>query len=173
MVTYNGVSLPNTRGVYTYSLVDVAGVVLANNFLSVLNPTTSAVVHVPLEVGFTSYTSTTAQVIGSLCLYRVTTASGGTLVTATDVIKFQSTYPTQRAELRTGNPTVTRVNNTPVLFKSPVISTGGGNSGTVTVQEPSNTAFTLAPGEGVVFNTAAGATGQTWSMAYSWLELTI
>lgn len=159
--------------IYVYGMIDVPGVVASNNFLSILNPSNSTVFHVPLEIGFTCYTSTTAQTIGSLAVYRITAASGGTAVSATDVNEFRTAQPTQQAQLRIANPTVTRLNNTPILFKAPVISTGGGNSGTVTIQNPSTATFVLAPGEGLVFNTAQGNTGQSWCIAYSWMEKTI
>lgn len=169
MVAYPRVESSTTSGAYVYSLLDAPGVALSNNFLAVFNPANSPVGHFPLEIGFTCYTSTSAQVIGSMAAYRVTAVSGGTPVASTDVVKFHSGYRSPWTTLATANPTVTRVNNTAIVFKAPVISTGGGNSGTVVIVNPA-AAFELLPGEGLVFNTAQGSTGQVWDLTYSWLE---
>lgn len=156
---------------YSYGFIDVPGVVASNNFLSIFNPATSTARHLPLEIGFTCYTATNVSTVGSMAAYVITAASGGTLVSAANVNRFGSSVPaTPQAEIRTGNPTVTRLNNTPLLFKAPIVSTGGGNSGTVTVNAPSSNRFRLSPGTGLVFNTAAGDVGQRWCLVYAWEE---
>lgn len=159
---------------YVYSMIDVPGVVAANNFLSIFNPANSGVVHFPLEVGFTCYAIASVQVPNSLALYRTTAASGGTAVAAVDVHKFQTVLPDAKAALSINNPTATLLSNTPIVFKAPVASAGGGNSGTVTVVTPvpGPLALALLPGEGLVFRTAAGSTNELWSIGYSWAEST-
>lgn len=156
---------------YSYGFIDLPGVVASNNFISIFNPVTSTVKHRPLEVGLTCYTASNVSTIGTMAAYVITAASGGTLVNnATDVTRFRSSAPVPQVEIRTGNPTVTRRNNTPVLFKAPVVSTGGGNSGTVTIVAPTASPFVLSPGTGLVFNTAAGDVLQRWCLVYAWDE---
>lgn len=156
---------------YSYGFIDVPGVAASNNFLSVFNPVTSSARHLPLEVGFTCYSSAGTSTTASMAAYVITAASGGTLVNGvTDVNRFGSAVPAPQTEIRTGNPTVTRLNNTPILFKAPVISTGGGNSGTITIVPPSDNPFRLPPGMGLVFNTAAGDVNQRWCLVYAWEE---
>lgn len=158
---------------YLYSLIDAPGVVAANNFISIFNPSNSGVIHFPLEVGFTCYSIAQVQVGASMAIYRTTAASGGTLVSASDVNKFQTTLGNAQAEVRIGNPTVTLLNSTPLAFKAPVVAgTGGGNSGTVTVVTPvpGPLAIALLPGEGLVFRTTSGTTAEFWCLGYSWAE---
>lgn len=163
-------SVYNAPG-YSYGFIDLPGVVASNNFLSIFNPATSTAKHRPLEVGFTCYTASNVSTIGSLAAYVITAASSGTLVnSATDVNRFSAAAPAPQVEIRVSNPTVTRLNNTPLLFKAPVVSTGGGNSGTVTIAAPTSSPFTLPPGTGLVFNTAAGDILQRWCLVYAWEE---
>lgn len=155
---------------YSYGIIDTVGVATSNNFLSLFNPSSSTVTALPTEAGITCYALTTAQVAGSMAAYRISAASGGTLVTSSDVNKFRTVNPTPVCEVRTGNPTVTRVNSTPLLFKSPSVNTGGGNSGTVDVRTTALDVFSLKPGEGIVFNTAAGDTDHIWNLVLVWAE---
>lgn len=160
--------------VYSYGFIDVPGVVASNNFISIFNPSSSKVRHIPLEVGLTCYTTTNVAVVGSLAAYPISAASAGTLVTnSTDVNKYSTNAPTPSVEIRVGNPTVTRINNTPMTFKAPVVATGGGNSGTITAVAPVQYTLTFPPGTGVVFNTAQGDVGQRWCLVYAWAEQTI
>ena len=158
---------------YTYGMVDVPGVVAANNFLSVFNPSASTMAHIPLTLGLECYAIALTEVLGTMGVFRTTAASGGTLVASSNHVKFQTSNPTAQCEVRVGNPTVTRVNNTPLSFKSPVVTDKVGTSGTVTVSSPIQNplGFALYPGEGLVFATTVGAVAETWNIQYAWGEI--
>jgi hypothetical protein len=159
---------------YSYAMIDVPGVIAANNFLSIFNPANSGKVHIPLEIGMTSYSIAMVQVPNSLAAYRTTAASGGSLVAAANILKFQTTMVDAASQVRIGNPTVTTLSSTPLVFKSPVVAgAGGGNNGTVTVEAlvRNRLGVALLPGEGIVFATAVGLVNELWNIGYAWGEL--
>ena len=171
MALYPATRRADVEGTYVYGMIDVPGVVASNNFLAIFNPLTSTVVHAAVEIGLTCYSLAQVQTGASLAAYRITAASAGTLVSASSVNKFHSVSPAPQTQVRIANPTVTRLNNTPLAFKAPVVAgTGGGNSGTVEVTAPASNTFILVPGEGLVFNTASGDTDELWNIVYSWVE---
>lgn len=162
---------PAIDGVYVFSIANVPGVALANNFVSLFNPLGSGKV---LSLGGFFFSSTSAGAASEtepMRVFRITAASAGTLANnATDVAKFQTAYPTPVAQIRTANPTVTL--GAPFVNSPPVITVGSGGTGVHEVPLPAGLgAFTLAPGEGVVIRTALGDTDQRWNITSVWAEV--
>lgn len=169
--TYD-IKYPPFAGAYNFSLPDSAGVVAANNYLTIVNPAASGrtIILTALFVStyVTSGASTTRSSLqGTLC----GVATGGTSVAASAIAKLSSAYPTPIADVRTGNPTVTLGAN---VFNSPppinattsqyVHSVGAGGS-------PASGPLILAPGEGFCVHSAAGNTSQTWNISVVWGEI--
>lgn len=163
---------PAIKGSYVYSLGAVPGVVAANNFISILNPTGSG-----KSVSFgaayiSSFALSAALSPAPMNGFRITTATGGVLQTnSTAVTKFQSTMPDSICEVRTGNPTVTLG---PQIFNaSPVVSPAAGASTLQSVAAAPAVfpPFTLAPGEGIVLRTTSGLVATLWNMSLVWAEI--
>lgn len=169
-LSFYTISNPAIRGSYDFSIANVTGVVAANNYVSLFNPVGSGRV-ISFGGGFVSSTSAgatseTAPMRG----LRITAASAGTLVPASDIAKFSSASPNATAEVRTGNPTVTLG---AAIFNSP--PTISGSVGSTVVHQiavpPGAGPFTFAPGEGVVLRTEAGDADQRWNLSLVWVEL--
>lgn len=159
---------PTITGVYVYSNDVAAGVVAANNFLSLFNPVGSGktVIFAGAFLSCTSIAAITSP--APMRGFRITTATGGTLQATNTVAEFISTMPTQVAEIRTGNPTVTLG---PAIFNSPPAVGAGVIAPVHTVPVPPGTGpFTLAPGEGIVLRTASGDVDMSWSISVVWME---
>lgn len=162
---------PAGANYYFHTLLDAPGVVAANNFMSVFNPTGSgkAVVFFVAEVK--SYAIAAASAADSLTAFRTTAASGGTLISSASVSRFLTTAPNPVAEVRVDNPTTTNVGLALNGFPPP-ISTGAGTGSLGNSAAPSSqAAFTCLPGEGLVVTTASGDTDQRWDITLTWLEL--
>lgn len=165
---------PGIRGSYIFSTPDLPGVVAANNFVTLSNPTGSGHTIFVLGVFISTYNAGAALNVknsmqGSRFAYS--TISGGTIQAASTYAAFDNTFPASIAEVRTGGPTVTLGPN---AFNSPppISSTAGQyvhsvGYGASTAGGP----FVLAAGEGLVLRTAAGATGQNWNISLTWLEI--
>lgn len=158
-------------GAYLYSINDLPGVVAANNFVSLFNPVGSGkklyYLGAFVSTYVTSGASTTRQ---SMQGHAISAASAGTLQASSAIFKFDSTYPNATAEVRTGNPTVTQVQN---VFNSPppinTTTTQYVHSVGIGLQEFGGPVV-LRPGEGIVFTTDAGNTSQTWNVSIAWAE---
>lgn len=161
---------PSIEGVYVFSVANVPGVIAANNFVSLFNPSGSGKV---LGIGGLFFSSTSAGAASEtepLRVHRITAASGGTLQADSASVKFQSAYPDPVAEVRIGNPTVTL--GSPFINSPPVITVGSGGTGVHEVPLPAGVgAFTLVPGEGIAIRTAAGDTDQRWNITVLWVEI--
>ena len=163
---------PLITGAYVASLTDAPGVVAANNFMTINNPSGNTKTIVLLGLFVSTYVASGASATrNSLQGMLANTISGGTVMAASAIAKFSSAAPAATAEIRTGNPTVTTAAN---IFNSPpaintstaqyVHSVGSGASlagGTVT----------LLPNEGFVIRTAVGNTAQTWNISLLWGEI--
>jgi len=163
--------LTGLTGAYNFSIDDVPGVVVANNFLSLFNPVGSGKNMYYLGAYVSTYVtgggSTTRE---SMQGHAITAASAGTLQAASAIFKLDSTFSNPTAEIRTGNPTVTIGPN---VFNSPppinttttqyvhAVGLGFGVIGGPVV---------FRPGEGIVFTTDAGNTNQTWNLSIGWAE---
>lgn len=164
-------TLPATTpgfSVYVYTLLDVPGVVAQNNYVSFFNPANSGKVMVALAGIVSTYAVNLAASPNSLATRRITGASGGSLVTASTVPRFQSVNPDPVVQVRTGNPTITGA-GLPLSAFPPVISDKTGSPGTQT--SPAGApSFVCLPGEGLVWNTAAGDVNQIWNITFLWGE---
>ena len=154
---------------YVYMINDVAGVVAANNFISLFNPVGSGVVFLGLQISVSTYATTVSATPTSLVSKRITAASGGTLISASTIPRFKTSLPDPKTVIRIGNPTVTVVGLgfAPI---SPIISTGTGVSSS-SASPPGNFAFVCSEGEGVVATTAAGNVNQIWNISVVWQEI--
>jgi hypothetical protein len=161
---------PSIKGVYVFALADAAGVVAANNFMSLLNPVGSGR-NISFSFSSTaSYVATTAIVAASMGLYRITTATGGVDSSAT-IAKLATAYSAPVGVVRTGNPTVTLGNLLNTV--APPLSAGSFTSGDAITINASSVANTLilAPGEGIAFRTTSGDVNQRWNLTIAWAEI--
>ena len=162
---------PTYKGVYVFSIGDVPGVVAAQNHLSLFNPSGNTKTFIFGGVFISSFSvAAITLTANSMRGFRITTASAGTLQTnSTAVTEFQSTMPTSSAEVQTGNPTVTLG---PAVFSSP-LQVGNGVSSAVhsILAPPGSGAFTFAPGEGLVLQTATGDVDSRWNISFVWAEV--
>ncbi len=160
-------------GVYSFTLVDAAGVAAANVFLSLFNPAASGKVVVLLEASVESYSVAISTPKNSMRLTRTTAASVGTLQAAAAINKFQTTDPNPASEVRTVNPTITAAAEVDAFGPNENITAAAGNSISRRTQDllPEWGEFTLVAGEGVAFRqTIAGDVDQTWDLKITWVE---
>lgn len=155
--------------VYTFTLVDVPGVALANNYLSFFNPANSGRSAIALQLSIYCYATGTTSVAKSMLTKRITAASGGTLIAANTIGRFQTFYSDPILQVRIDNPTVT---TTGLVINAipPVISVGVGVSSSVQ-SATAGSSFVYAPGEGGVLYTEAGDTDQVWTIQFVWSEV--
>lgn len=161
---------PAIDSVFVFSVGNTAGVVAANNFLSLFNPIGSGKV---LSFGSAFISSTTAggtTVTNPMQGFRITAASAGTLQAASAFGKFITSEPDSVAEVRTDNPTVTLGAQ---LFNSPpAISATTSSTNVHIIPVPGGLQpFTLVEGEGIVLRTALGDTDQRWNLSIVWAEI--
>lgn len=164
-------SAPVFAGVYSFVLVDVAGVAAAQNFLCVMNQAGSGDTLELQAVWVHAYSVAVSATKNSIRLTRVTTCTVGTLQAAAAINKFRSAFANATAEVRTGNPTVTA--GAEVIAWAPnenVTAAGTTAAGQAAEWNPSQS-FVLLPGEGVVLRqTIAGTTAQTYVLRIAWAE---
>lgn len=167
------VANPALTGVYLYSLADQAGVVAANNFISLFNPVGSGRLAIVAGFFISSYSVGQATATEPLRGWRISAASAGSLATnSTDVVKFNKLSRDTNMELRSGNPTVTL--EAPFFNSPPPIGTGAGTAFVHAVEAPPGAGtFVCKPGEGVVVRTAAGDIDQHFNMTVAWGEVNL
>lgn len=166
------VSNPNIDGSYIYSRAEQAGVVAANNHLTLFNPAGSGKTIALAGVFVSSIIVADIGVaIRSMRGYRITAASGGTLEAASVIGKWQTSMPAPIAEVRFGNVTATLG---PALFNSPPTIGASKGSSPFVHAIPVPTAlgtFTLMEGEGIALRTEAGDIDTLWNLSVAWAEL--
>lgn len=157
--------------IYFHTIRDAAGVVAANNFLSVFNPLGSGKSLVFLQAEIVVYAIGGTGGTESLVATRITSASGGSLVLASQVNRFLTGHPNPVAQVRTGNPSVTVDAAFPIDLNAwaPPQTTGQGGNIAFTTQAPGD-GFICVPGQGIVFSTASGDTDQRWKINTIWAE---
>lgn len=160
---------PENYQFYFYSLIDAVGVAAANNFMSIFNPLGSGKVISFFSIAVDSFASGASGTAVSLKVDRITAASGGTLAPATDINKLITSEADSIAQVRTGNPTVTKVGSSLYSWPPP-LATGTGVGGTTISTPPPGQGFFILPGEGIAFSTSAGNTNQVWSIKATWAE---
>lgn len=166
--TFTGVD-PSWTGVYFHALVDVAGTVASNNYLSVLNPVGSGKIAIALGFITSNYSGASVTGAQSLRAFRTSAHSGGTDITAANVNRFFTAFPDPVAQVKVGNPATTNTNATnPMIGIPPAL---GVQAQTPSVVAPTpGASFVFLPGEGIVFNVPAGDADQLWNMQYIWAE---
>lgn len=161
--------VPDNYQFYFHSLIDAPGVVAANTFLSIFNPSSSGKTISFFSVAPDSYASGASSTATSLVVNRITAASGGTQITAANINKLITIETNSIAEVRTGNPTTT-VAGLPLYSWPPPLATGVGASSSAYSAVPPGQGFFCLPGQGIAFSTSAGNTNQVWSIKVTWAE---
>ena len=157
--------------VYQHALADIPGTVAANNFLTVYNPVGSGRVQAALQLNVSAYSVGATSVAASLLVYRITSApTGGTLVNAEDVVRFNTLHPDPVSIVQIGNPSASPVGNILVGIP-PIISVGTGQSANASFAPPGGASFLSLPGQGLLFRAASGDTDQRWNIDYVWGEV--
>lgn len=160
---------PEDYKFYFHTVFDAPGVVLANNFMSVMNPVGSGKNVILFQAEFGSYTIGASNTATSITATRISSATLGTLIPAASVNRFVTSWANPVAQVRTLNPTVVPV-GLPLNAWIPPISTGAGIGATSYTSTPPGAGFVCAPGEGLVFGTAAGNVNQVWKINVIWAE---
>lgn len=160
---------PESYQFYFYSLIDAAGVVAANNFMSIFNPAGSGKTISFFAIAVDSFAAGASSTATSLKVDRISAASGGTLANQTDINKLVTVEPNSIASLRTGNPTVTKVGTSLYSWPPPLATGSGAGSVTISTPPPSE-GFICLPGEGIAFSTSVGNVNQVWSIKATWAE---
>lgn len=155
--------------VYFHAVVKAPGVAGASNqFLSVFNPAGSGRVCIALGFSCESYALSPSTSPEPLQVFRTTGASGGTLIAASSVNRFDPAHPNPVSVVRVGGPAVTTTGLS-MLGISPVVSTGTGANGQTVAPTP-GASFVMYPGTGITFGTADGDADQIWNMQFVWGE---
>jgi hypothetical protein len=162
-------SLPEFKGFYVGAITDVPGVVAANNFMCFFVPATATIAHVSFEVIVQPYSVGMSSTPNSMVVQRVTSCSGGTLQAASTTGRFLTTMPDPQSQIFTNNPTCTVTGPNLAAFPPP-ISNGVGSGSTSSQTVVPGASFTMLPGQGLLFRTAAGNTNQMWNIEYVWGE---
>lgn len=163
---------PAFRGGYVYSAPAVTGVVAANNFMALTNPTGSGRTILVAGVFISSVivgdiTATVDPMRG----WFATSVSGGTDVATADIGKLRSTMPTPSGTIKTGNPTATLG---AAWFNSPPVIGASKGSSPFVHQIPATVpggSLTLLPGESTVIRTESGDVDQRWNISIAWSEI--
>jgi hypothetical protein len=146
--------------------------VAANNFLSLFNPAGSHRAFGVLTSFVIPYaTAGTTSTIG-MSTDRITAASGGTLVTPSTIPKLDTEHPDSAADIRYGNPTVTKTGYTFGHIPPAITGAGAGVGASAIISAPGS-GLILHPGQGLVFSTASGETNQVWNLGWHWYEIPI
>lgn len=161
---------PNGFNIYVFTVTDIVGVVAANTYYAFFNPANSTKVHVGLSLSITCYSTGSSTTPNSMQAFRTSATSGGTLASPQSAIgRFMTSAPDPQTLHYTANPTVTTTSALPIGGWPPAISTGTGTSNSLATPPPGQ-AFTVLPGQGVCFKTAAGNINQMWGFTYIWGE---
>jgi len=163
---------PALDGAYVYSQAEVAGVVAANNFMTLTNPAGSGKIIVFAGAFISSFiVGDTGATITSMRGYRASVVSGGTLQPASAIGKFQTSQPNPVGEIRTGSVTATLGT---ALFNSPPYI-GAAKSSSPFVHQvpipPQGGLFTLMEGESMVLRTEVGDVDTRWNLSLAWGEI--
>lgn len=165
-------SVPEAYKFYFHTIFDAPGVVAANNFLSVFNPSGSGKNVIFFQAEIASYANGATAVGVSMTASRITAASGGTAIAAADVNRFVTAWNDPVAVVRVSNPTVTTA-GLPLNAWVPPLAVGVGSGSTAYTATPPGAGFVCLPGQGIVFSTASGDTDQAWKINTIWAEVSI
>lgn len=155
--------------VYQYAVVKESGVSgSAHEFLSVFNPAGSGVVMLALGLVVESYSLAATTSDEPLRLFRTSATSGGTLITAATITRFDPLHDAPKCVTRVSGPAVTKT-GLELLGVGPVVSVGTGSSGS-TFAPPPGVGAKIYPGTGITFGTLGGDTDQRWNIQFTWGE---
>ncbi len=167
-------SAPAAQNGYIYSSQQMVGSTAVNYvYGSLYNPVSSGKNLVVQRMETRVQATTTATYI-AINFRRISTSTGGTLVTAANLAPKNSSSGTATAEVRNTGPTVTYTSPTTSRL-SVVITPGAVNqiNGIQELQITTNDEFILKPGEGIAMQMeAAGDTDQKVFFAVQWYEQT-
>lgn len=154
------------RGIYLHSEAEIQGTVADHNFMTLMNPLNSGR-NMALSTVAISYSNTNPSVEPApMRGWRISAASGGTLQTVSDMVKFSSLMPDATAEVRVEPTSVTYV--APVFNSPAPIDNRSSNVHTVDI--PPGATFLLRPGEGFGLRKEAGVTSAFWNLTVVWAE---
>jgi hypothetical protein len=157
---------PKPQGVYLHSIAGVQGTVAPQTFITLFNPVGSGK-NITLATAAISYSNTMpATDPAPLRGWRISAASGGTLIAAASIAKFNTLYPNSVAQVRIADPAVTL---TQALFNSPA-PIDNRSSSVHTVDVPAGAAFIMRPGEGIALRRETGVTSTFWNITLVWAE---
>lgn len=163
---------PSLDGAYVFSMAELAGVVAANNFMTLTNPVGSGKIIVFAGAFISSFiVGDTGATITSMRGYRASAVSGGTLAAQNTIGKFQTSQPDPVGQIRSGTVTATLGN---ALFNSPPFI-GAAKSSVPFVHQvpipPQGGLFTLVEGESMVLRTEVGDVDTRWNLSLAWGEI--
>ena len=157
---------------YNHS-IRVSGQTSAYRFCALFNPVGSGMQMVLRRITVTPYATASSLSSTPLLLSRITSSTGGVLMDAGDVNKFDNTYPDTAVEMRMNNPTVTLAQEV-YSFAPPIQAlTVSGYAPVLQAAEfPEEWGrFVLAEGEGVAYHqTTGGLTSHVYAMTAFWSE---
>jgi len=159
-------------GKYIASTPSVAGTTTANYvYASLFNPSTSGV-YIAVKKIYPLIFAAAAAVYIQASVFRITSATGGTLLSATAVAKKDTQFPDPKAEVRHTGPTVT---NTGARITSYITPGAAGYvhflGGMIVFSDYDE--LVLRPGEGIaLIQEAAGDTDFRVILIVEWDEFT-
>lgn len=160
---------PAIRGVYLHSLAAIPGTVASNTFITLFNPVGSGRTLSFGTVATSSTNTSPSTETTPLRGHRISAApTGGTLISAASIARFNTTQPDPTGIVRVGNPTVTLGSG---LFNvPPLIDNRSSNVHNIDIPAGAGP-FIFRPGEGLALNEAAGVTSTAWNITLVWAEL--
>lgn len=159
-----------TTPTYDFSIAAIQQTAGARDYLSLFNPVDSGITTIFAAIFLSSvHTSGVGSTVPDpIRGFRISAASGGLVIPASDIAKFQTGFPDPSAEVRTDPTSSTR--QAP-FFNSPVaIGNRAMEVHDITIP-PGSPFFTLGPGEGAVIRSEAGNTETFVNLSIVWSEL--
>lgn len=162
---------PQVDGTYILSIADVPGAATPQTFITLFNPVGSGKTVVVGGMFISTVAAAGTSATQPARIHRISAApTGGSVVAAVDIFKFNTANPDPVSVLRIDNPTVTL--GAPASNTPPPVTTGAGGGQFVhEVDPPTGTTVLLAPGEGVAVHNSAGDTAQRWNISLAWAEI--
>lgn len=162
---------PQIDGTYILSIANVPGTVLPQTFITLFNPVGSGKQVIVGGMFISTVAAAGTAATQPTRIHRISAApTGGSVVSAVDIFKFNTSNPDPVSVLRIGNPTA--VLQAPASNTPPPVTTGAGGGQFVhEVDPPTGTTVLLAPGEGVAVHNSAGDTAQRWNISLAWAEV--
>lgn len=160
---------PAIRGVYLHSIANQPGTVASNTYMTLFNPVGSGRTLTYGTVATSATNTGPSTDIAPLRGYRISAApTGGTLIAASALGRFNTSQPDPTGVIRIGNPTATF--GTPLFNVPPLLDNRSSNVHTTDIP-PGAGPFVFRPGEGLAINVSAGNTSMAWNITLVWAEL--